>query len=215
MQHWSARPFTPPKPIGKDNWFASGYNHLLPSLYGMWKADCSNRFEKRTWQTVVYSVKLKEKLILWAKGYRKTLDPHRKAGILMDRALNQFVICFYGLRASENVSLAESGWFKARIMGLPEGRTWKEKNLDYEIETDNGANLTRGGGRLEKKRTSITRLKHQPCHTHHQSYKNPWKEKNLDYEIETILYNFLCQLSNFFLKRKEPRLRDWNSTKNL
>ena len=64
--------------------------------------------------------------------------------------------------------------------------TWKEKNLDYEIETLMCRSLAVGvPRRLEKKRTSITRLKRLTC---------------------CMVFSLLgC------LKRKEPRLRDWNS----
>ena len=92
--------------------------------------------------------------------------------------------------------------------------SWKEKNLDYEIETLNFRLFRRistaSGSRLEKKRTSITRLKrreHRTAKTRHLDLKrkeprlrdwnlcasrwvhrvlrSTWKEKNLDYEIET------------------------------
>ena len=62
---------------------------------------------------------------------------------------------------------------------------WKEKNLDYEIETIENA-PQRTEDFLEKKRTSITRLKllvGVPSVA--LNIKSAWKEKNLDYEIET------------------------------
>jgi len=48
---------------------------------------------------------------------------------------------------------------KARVVKLPEGRIWNQKNLDYEIETCQPAENERA---------------------HHT-----WNQKNLDYEIET------------------------------
>ena len=41
--------------------------------------------------------------------------------------------------------------------------TWKEKNLDYEIETGSIGMCWIGDISLEKKRTSITRLKQKSC----------------------------------------------------
>ena len=61
---------------------------------------------------------------------------------------------------------------------------WKEKILDYEIETGNAQ------GRVE-------------C-----SFV-PWKEKILDYEIETVR-NVMTRSTARLLKRKDSRLRDWN-----
>ena len=63
-------------------------------------------------------------------------------------------------------------------------RPWKEKNLDYEIETDVRRIASKRCGRLEKKRTSITRLK------------------------PAVAESVVIGIGN--LKRKEPRLRDWN-----
>ena len=67
--------------------------------------------------------------------------------------------------------------------------TWKEKNLDYEIETS----------------SCRPRWSHFPS----------WKEKNLDYEIETIPFWLLIFAQIKSLKRKEPRLRDWNYRSNM
>ena len=63
--------------------------------------------------------------------------------------------------------------------------SWKEKNLDYEIETG------------------------QP-HICHLKILPTWKEKNLDYEIETESDGTTTRGNPLNLKRKEPRLRDWN-----
>ena len=63
--------------------------------------------------------------------------------------------------------------------------TWKEKHLDYEIETEfNAVDSKNGTGQLEKKSILITRLKR----TKRRSgifFSSTWKEKHLDYEIET------------------------------
>ena len=162
--------------------------------------------------------------------------------------------------------------------------TWKEKNLDYEIETllplitrAATEGLKRKEPRLrdwnvrtghfssmpvglEKKRTSITRLKHQSSLRWYRvvvslekkrtsitrlkrsnsasdgkDVRSAWKEKNLDYEIETGMSQHFCCWQVLLekkrasitrlklkklgvcvfskkknLKRKEPRLRDWN-----
>ena len=61
---------------------------------------------------------------------------------------------------------------------------WKEKYLDYEIETLYPISQTLKLTVLEKKSISITRLKPEveqpPC-----VVRSSWKEKYLDYEIET------------------------------
>ena len=143
-------------------------------------------------------------------------------------------------------------------------KSWKEKNLDYEIETRNWWKmLTISELRLEKKRTSITRLKLSGCCAGNERQiwlglekkrtsitrlkrwksavgrrrsgllekkrtsitrlkrrrsnygaikkkKDSWKEKNLDYEIETFALPPIGLIMAGALKRKEPRLRDWN-----
>ena len=65
--------------------------------------------------------------------------------------------------------------------------TWKEKNLDYEIETSLCPDSRDAIHPLEKKRTSITRLKPGNSRRYHRLIPETWKEKNLDYEIETIV----------------------------
>ena len=68
--------------------------------------------------------------------------------------------------------------------------SWKEKYLDYEIET------------LQK---------HLECH----NFITPWKEKYLDYEIETRYMTAVVVVNRWDLKRKVSRLRDWNAVKNV
>ena len=64
--------------------------------------------------------------------------------------------------------------------------TWKEKILDYEIETQNDLRFKRFAQlSLEKKRFSITRLKQFVVYTDSMPTNTAWKEKILDYEIET------------------------------
>ena len=76
--------------------------------------------------------------------------------------------------------------FGKRIVQI-KNDTWKEKILDYEIETF-------------------------ICMNNNRLKRGSWKEKILDYEIETIC---LCCGSHISiggdLKRKDSRLRDWNS----
>ena len=78
---------------------------------------------------------MKLKLFLWAEAERKTLAPHGDVKTLMTRALSRYVIYFHHLRASQNSSRAESLRVKARPVRPPKGRTWNDKILDYEIET--------------------------------------------------------------------------------
>ena len=64
---------------------------------------------------------------------------------------------------------------------------WKDKILDYEIETC-GMNTANNGGRpLEKIRFSITRLKLKIIGSSRfgRFGQSTWKDKILDYEIET------------------------------
>ena len=112
--------------------------------------------------------------------------------------------------------------------------SWKEKNLDYEIETWVCLRCLKQSESLEKKRTSITRLKPAKSTADDSliaswkeknldyeietvansgdlmAFKATWKEKNLDYEIETREWLFPTAVCRWHLKRKEPRLRDWN-----
>ena len=115
-------------------------------------------------------------------------------------------------------------------------RPWKEKYLDYEIETVLGARLARVRRfRLKRK---VSRLRDwnlpswQPQYRRRPAWKEKyldyeietksfdavnalnisvsWKEKYLDYEIETFISNQFCKSSHRILKRKVSRLRDWN-----
>ena len=61
---------------------------------------------------------------------------------------------------------------------------WKEKILDYEIETERTATVSCEDWPLEKRRYSITRLK-PGRRTSRMRSGWTWKEKILDYEIET------------------------------
>ena len=63
--------------------------------------------------------------------------------------------------------------------------TWKDKILDYEIETRTEPYDAPYCISLEKIRFSITRLK-LDCFAFLEQYPDPWKDKILDYEIETI-----------------------------
>ena len=90
---------------------------------------------------------------------------------------------------------------------------WKEKILDYEIETVPIPTTIRVCLNLEKKRFSITRLKLSGTlciNTVFQRGHEAWKEKILDYEIETQRCRHHLRLPFRLLKRKDSRLRDWN-----
>ena len=63
-------------------------------------------------------------------------------------------------------------------------RDWKDKILDYEIETEPPAEGAVGQSTLEKIRFSITRLKRNSRNSQ-QLFARHWKDKILDYEIET------------------------------
>ena len=67
---------------------------------------------------------------------------------------------------------------------------WKDKILDYEIETYLSVSQGAKIGYLEKIRFSITRLKRnmQPETT---APTPTWKDKILDYEIETVYSAYL------------------------
>ena len=173
-------------------------------------------------------------LFLWAEADQKTLDPHREVQTLMTGALSRSMIYFDYFYASQNASRAESLSLKARTVRPPKGRTWNQKNLDYEIET------------------SIESI-HIGCDMYTWNQKNldyeietrisgmrdgnrfTWNQKNLDYEIETwassmssvigttvleikrtsitrLKHSWILPLSHTIhsLKSKEPRLRDWN-----
>ena len=62
---------------------------------------------------------------------------------------------------------------------------WKEKILDYEIETPSSSVSSAFSDLLEKRRYSITRLKRESICLPTHSLFLTWKEKILDYEIET------------------------------
>ena len=110
---------------------------------------------------------------------------------------------------------------------------WKDKILDYEIETRWYGDGSGSRAFLEKTRYSITRLKPYGvvslrqvlCHLEKTRYSITrlkrsstscasiaaisWKDKILDYEIETISF-YPCLPTTAGLKRQDTRLRDWN-----
>ena len=65
--------------------------------------------------------------------------------------------------------------------------TWKDKILDYEIETNLRGNQVFGSSQLEKIRFSITRLKQTAKTKIPTRLFVTWKDKILDYEIETYI----------------------------
>ena len=91
---------------------------------------------------------------------------------------------------------------------IPLSFTWKEKTLDCEIETtsqDTQAHRPRG---LEKKRTSIARLKPQAADP---GGRGCFLEKKRP-SIARLKHDGNPGTARRFrpLKRKDPRLRDWN-----
>ena len=121
-------------------------------------------------------------------------------------------------------------WIFSRI-------AWKDKILDYEIETPISAWKGLSTPRLEKTRFSITRLKlfrgasadsHKPdklektrfsitrlklgwgCGDGVRIVDFTWKDKILDYEIETWGCWVVSSPLLLYLKRQDSRLRDWN-----
>ena len=120
----------------------------------------------------------------------------------MNRALNQLVPYLSPRRALQKSSLAESLWIKARRVRAPEGRTWKDKILDYEIETRPSSRHPSQNGMSAWKDKILdyeieTTLQHCPC----PRYSETWKDKILDYEIETRNYEVLCDTCHRRLKR--------------
>ena len=139
---------------------------------------------KLVWLRPTWNEKCLDYEIKRAKGERKTLDPHREVWTFMTRALKQPVIYFYRFRVSDNSSRAESLSLKARTVRLPKGRTWNQKNLDYEIETVTLSNMPRTNLDLKSKEP---RLRDWNISLPFQGNNTAWtwNQKNLDYEIET------------------------------
>ena len=97
----------------------------------------------------------------------------------------------------------------AHCVGMP-SRTWKEKNLDYEIETSKGSAMdSRCVQGLEKKRTSITRLKPR-LESRTQDTELLLEKKRTSITRLKLEKSLPSDAWRFPLKRKEPRLRDWN-----
>ena len=97
---------------------------------------------------------------------------------------NEFTSCFDLKRKDSRLRDWNSNWSIGSKPSSP--KSWKEKILDYEIETGIKTGfLSYQRRRLEKKRFSITRLKHMPL-------------------------VFDSSGGRLGLKRKDSRLRDWN-----
>ena len=87
--------------------------------------------------------------------------------------------------------------------------SWKEKHLDYEIETYLPFYEDLTGGAWKEKHLDYeieTKLFYQEL----LHVLSAWKEKHLDYEIETKKIMRIVSDNFFTLKRKASRLRDWN-----
>ena len=78
----------------------------------------------------------------------------------------------------------ETNRYMQRILG-DYRFSWKDKILDYEIETSKNTDATLSMFKLEKIRFSITRLKLTWLPTGAWHFQATWKDKILDYEIET------------------------------
>ena len=89
------------------------------------------------------------------------------------------------------------------------GATWKEKILDYEIETSQPQLSCALPSSPWKEKILDYEIETRPPAQPWQSRFPTWKEKILDYEIETKL-QMSVRLIFFDLKRKDSRLRDWN-----
>ena len=126
-------------------------------------------------------------LFLWAEADQKTLDPHREVQTLMTGALSRSMIYFDYFYASQNASRAESLSLKARTVRPPKGRTWNQKNLDYEIETRHSRVAQASVGRLKSKEPRLRDWNCIPRWCWLLVGFLPWNQKNLDYEIETFI----------------------------
>ena len=88
--------------------------------------------------------------------------------------------------------------------------SWKEKHLDYEIETSSNASSTDSANTLEKKSISITRLKPSI------SDGSRWYLVTLKRKASRLRdwngsdFCSRASSSETRLKRKASRLRDWN-----
>ena len=71
--------------------------------------------------------------------------------------------------------------------------SWKDKILDYEIETLHPVKHSPATSYLEKIRFSITRLKLYGNSVYRNKAGSSWKDKILDYEIETQIARQLIQ----------------------
>ena len=131
--------------------------------------------------------RLKHKRLVCRRGWRTSLEKKRTSitRLKLDRISR--VAWNNGLEKKRTSITRLKHWGEA-MLGLMTG-AWKEKNLDYEIET-------------------------RKLYASYVVFCSTWKEKNLDYEIETCGGDRLCMWYSV-LKRKEPRLRDWNSLNSL
>ena len=117
--------------------------------------------------------------------------------------------------------------------------TWKEKILDYEIETFGSGSFSKSCLNLKRKDSRLRDWNKMRLIAATRWRSLTWKEKILDYEIETTrvfkktsLIALLEKkrfsitrlkqsgllplvLDMFLLKRKDSRLRDWNWSINL
>ena len=93
--------------------------------------------------------------------------------------------------------------------------SWNQKNLDYEIETSGVKVAFRDRPYpLKSKEPRLRDWNDDECIWCAYRGGHPWNQKNLDYEIETSGYRDVETTVPIDLKSKEPRLRDWNHSRN-
>ena len=120
------------------------------------------------------------------------------------------LLCLGGMRLKRKASRLRD-WnslsYRPKTSVLP---SWKEKHLDYEIETYQHLAHEHPLRWAWKEKHLDYEIETRKSRRDHRHLASPWKEKHLDYEIETshqVL--FPCQVQGY-LKRKASRLRDWN-----
>ena len=83
----------------------------------------------------------------------------------------------------------ETSMIEAHPVRLPAGRTWKDKILDYEIETADAPTLYLQRWHTWKDKILDYEIETiQLLHPFRLSSLLPWKDKILDYEIETMCF---------------------------
>ena len=103
-------------------------------------------------------------------------------------------------------------WNSVGIPAPSREKSWKEKHLDYEIETRLGSSVKKDAEPLEKKSISITRLK--LYNISNKRWKIAIRLEKKSISITRLKHTILPLVKMGFhrhLKRKASRLRDWNT----